>query len=99
MPTSNPQQYQQENRCGHLLVCHHHNQHNRICLSNKMLPLIVDWYHKATAHNMGITRLQENLRFIVSCTTPGRSLQAGFRLQSLSKDETGIASVQIIISS
>ena len=28
-----------------------------------MLPLIVDWFHKATAHNLGITHLQENLRF------------------------------------
>ena len=60
LPTSKPQQYQWENMGGHLLVCHHHNQQNHICLNNKMLPLIVDWFHKATAHNTGITRLQEN---------------------------------------
>ena len=42
LPTSNPQQYQWETMGGHLLVCHHHNQHNRVCLNNKMLPLIVD---------------------------------------------------------
>ena len=63
LPTSKPQQYQWENMGGHLLVCHHHNQHNRVFLTNKMLPLIVDWFHKATAHNMGITCLQENLHF------------------------------------
>ena len=63
LPMSNPQQYQWESMGGHPLVCSHHNQHNRICLNDKMLPLIVDWFHKATAHNMGITRLQENLRF------------------------------------
>ena len=63
LPTSTPQQYQWGNMGGHLLVCRHHNQHNRICLTDKMLPLIVDWFHKATAHNLGITRLQENLRF------------------------------------
>ena len=63
LSTSNPQQYQWENMGGHLLVCHQHNQHNHICLNNNMLPLIVDWFHKATAHNMGNTHLQENLRF------------------------------------
>ena len=63
LPTSTPQQYRWENMGGHLLVCRHHNQHNRVCLTDKMLPLIVDWFHKATAHNLGITRLQENLRF------------------------------------
>ena len=64
LPTSNPQQYQWKNMGGNLLVCHHHNQHNRICLNNNMLPLIVDWFHKATAHNMGITHLQETSAFI-----------------------------------
>ena len=64
LPTSKPQQYQWKNMGGHLLVCHHHNQHNRVCLNNKMLPLIVDcWFHNATAHNTGITHFQENLRF------------------------------------
>ena len=63
LPMSKPQQYQWENMGGHLLVCRHHNQHHRVCLTNKMLPLIVDWFHKATAHNMGMTCLQENLRF------------------------------------
>ena len=63
LPTTKPQQYQWENMGGHLLVCRHHNQHHRVCLTNKMLPLIVDWFHKATAHNIGVTHLQENLRF------------------------------------
>ena len=63
LPTSKPQQYQWENMGRHLLVCHHHNQPNRVCCTNKMLPLIVDWFHKAMAHNTGITRLQENLHF------------------------------------
>ena len=63
LPTSTPQQYRWENMGGHLLVCRHHNQHNRVCFTDKMLLLIVDWFHKATAHNLGITRLQENLRF------------------------------------
>ena len=63
LPTSNPQQYQWENMGGHLLECHDHNQHNRVCLNNKILLLIVAWFHKATAHNTGITHLQENLRF------------------------------------
>ena len=63
LPTSKPQQYRWENMGGHMLVCHYHNQHNCVCLTNKMLPMIVDWFHKATAHNTGITRLQENLHF------------------------------------
>ena len=60
---SKPQQYRWENMGGHLLVCHHHNQHNYICLTNKMLLLIVDWFHKVMVHNTGITRLQETLHF------------------------------------
>ena len=63
LPTSKPQQYQWENMGGHLLVYRHHNQHHRVCLTNTMLLLIVDWFHKATAHNMGMTRLQENPHF------------------------------------
>ena len=59
LPTSKPQQYQWENMGGHLIVCHHHNQHNCVCLTTKMLPLIVDGFHKAMAHNTGIARLQE----------------------------------------
>ena len=27
-----------------MLVCHYHNQHNHICLTNKMLLMIVDWF-------------------------------------------------------
>ena len=65
LPTSKPQQYQCENLGGHLLVCRHHNQHHHVCLTNKMLPLIVDWFHKATAPNMGISSLKENLCFHV----------------------------------
>ena len=48
---------------GHELVCHYHEQHNRICLTDHMLPMVIDWFHKATAHNTGITSLQESLRF------------------------------------
>ena len=42
---------------------HYHGQHNRICLTDTLLPMVVNWFHNATAHNSGITRLQETLRF------------------------------------
>ena len=63
LPTNQPHQYQQENMGGYELVCRYQGQHNRICLADTLLPLVVDWFHKATAHNAGITRLQESLRF------------------------------------
>ena len=63
LPTNQPHQYQQENMGGYELVCRYQGQHNRICLTDTLLPLVVDWFHKATAHNAGITRLQETLRF------------------------------------
>ena len=63
LPTNQPHQYQQENMGGYELVCRYQGQHNRICLTDTLLPLVVDWFHKAMAHNAGITRLQETLVF------------------------------------
>ena len=63
LPTNQPHQYQQENMGGYELVCRYQGQQNRICLTDTLLPLVVDWFHKAMAHNTGITRLQETLRF------------------------------------
>ena len=63
LQTNQPHQYQQENMGGYELVCRYQGQHNRICLTDTLLPLVVDWFHKATVHNSGITRLQETLRF------------------------------------
>ena len=63
LPTNQPHQYQMENMGGYGLVCHYQGQHNRICLTDTLLPMVVDWFHKVTAHNTGITRLQETLHF------------------------------------
>ena len=62
-PTNQPHQYQLENMGGYGLVCHYQGQHNRICLTDTLLPMVVDWFHKAMAHNTGITCLQETLHF------------------------------------
>ena len=59
IPTTNPHQYCVENMGGHELVCHYHEQHNHICLTVQMLPMVVDWFHKATANNAVITHLQK----------------------------------------
>ena len=63
LPINKPHQYQLENMGGYGLVCHYQGQQSCICLTNTLLPMVVDWFHKATAHNTGITRLQETLRF------------------------------------
>ena len=63
LTTTNPQQYRVENMGGHELVCCYHEQHNRICLTDHMLPMVMDWFHQVTSHNAGITHLQESLRF------------------------------------
>ena len=44
-------------------VCHYQGQHNRICLTDTLLPMVVNWFHNAMAHNSGISCLQETLRF------------------------------------
>ena len=63
LPFNKPQQYQLETMGGYGLVCHYQGQHHRICLTDTLLPMVVDWFHKATVHNTGITHLQETLRF------------------------------------
>ena len=63
LPFNKPHQYQLENMGGYGLVCHYQGEHNHICLTDTLLPMVVDWFHKATAHNTGITHLQETLHF------------------------------------
>ena len=63
LPINRPQQYHVETMGGYGLVCHYHGQHNRICLTDTLLPMVVNWFHNVMAHNSGITCLQESLRF------------------------------------
>ena len=63
LPTNKPHQFQVETMGGYGLVCHYQGQHNRICLTDTLLPMVVNWFHHATAHNSGISHLQETLRF------------------------------------
>ena len=63
LPINKPHQYQIEPMGSYGLVCHYHGQHNHICLADTLLPMVVDWFHKAMVHNTGITCLQENFRF------------------------------------
>ena len=63
LPTDKPHQFQIETMGGYGLVCYYQGQHNRICLTDTLLPMVVNWFHHATAHNSGISRLQETLRF------------------------------------
>ena len=63
LPINKPQQLQVETMGSFSLVCHYHGPHNRICLADTLLPMVVNWFHKAMAHNSGITRLQETLCF------------------------------------
>ena len=64
LPTSKPQQYQWENMGGHLLVCRHHNHHHHVRLTNKNMPLIVDWFDKATAHSWALLACKKTSAFI-----------------------------------
>ena len=79
LPTSNPQQYQWENMGGHPLVCHHHNQHNRVCLNDNVLLLIVDWFHKAMAHPKLLAEVRKQVSACDLCQRMKRgSRQYGF---------------------
>ena len=40
LPTTNPQQYHVENMGGHELVSCYYEQHNCICLTDQMLPMV-----------------------------------------------------------
>ena len=48
---------------GYGLAYHYQGQHNCICLTDTLLPMVVNWFHKATVDNTGITHLQETLHF------------------------------------
>ena len=63
LPTDKPHHFQIETMGSYGLVCYYQGQHNRICLTDTLLPMVVNWFHHATAHNSGIYRLQETLRF------------------------------------
>ena len=63
LPFNKPQQFQVETMGSYGLVCHYQGQHNHICLSDTLLPMVANWFHNATAHNSGISRLQETLCF------------------------------------
>ena len=63
LPNTQPHKYQMGNMGGYEFVCQYQGQHNHICLTDTLLPMVVDWFHKATSHNTGITCLQETLRF------------------------------------
>ena len=63
LPINKPQQFQVETMGGYGLVCHYQGQHNCICLTDTLLPMVVNWFHNAMAHNSGISCLQETLHF------------------------------------
>ena len=63
LPNDKPNHFRIETMGGYGLVCYYQGQHNRICLTDTLLPMVVNWFHHATAHNSGISRLQETLRF------------------------------------
>ena len=45
------------------LVCYKHEQHFIICLTTQLHLKVIQWFHKVTAHNAGITQLHNNLHF------------------------------------
>ena len=63
LPNEQPQKYQYETINGFPLVCRIHGQNHPIALRDALLSKVVKWFHNATAHNAGITCLENHLRF------------------------------------
>ena len=59
LPTTKPNQFQVENMEEYPLVCYKHEQHFQICRTNQLLLKVVQWFHESTAHNAGVTKLQD----------------------------------------
>ena len=52
-----------ENTGRYPFVCYKHEQHFIICLTAQLHLKVIQWFHKVTAHNAGITQLHNNLHF------------------------------------
>ena len=57
-----PEGYQYKTLGGFLTICTA-GQHSKMVLTDVMLPMAVKWFHEATAHNAGISHLEEHLKF------------------------------------
>ena len=53
--------YQYKTLGGFLIICTA-GQHSKMVLTDVMLPKAVKWFHEATAHNAGISCLEEHLK-------------------------------------
>ena len=44
------------------LICYRQDNEDKICLTAEILPKVITWYHEATAHVEGISRMEQNLK-------------------------------------
>ena len=57
-----PERYQYKTLGGFPII-HTAGQHSKMVLTDVMLPMAVNWFHEATAHNAGISHLEDHLKF------------------------------------
>ena len=62
LPIEKLDAYQYKTLGGFPIMCTA-GQHSKMVLTDVMLPKAVKWFHEATAHNAGISRLDEHLKF------------------------------------
>ena len=62
LPIEKPEGYQYKTLGGFPIICTA-GEHSKMVLTDVMLPKAVKWFHEATAHNAGISRLDEHLKF------------------------------------
>ena len=62
LPIEKPEGYQYKTLGGFPIICTA-GQHSKMVLTDVMLPKAVKWFHEATAHNAGISHLEEHLKF------------------------------------
>ena len=62
LPIEKPEWYQYKTLGGFPIICTA-GQHSKMVLTDVQLPMAVKWFREATAHNAGIGRLEEHLKF------------------------------------
>ena len=62
LPTTHPNQLRYEYLGGFSIVCVNTDRHIKMVIPDALLSPLVRWYHEATAHAMGVTRLETAIK-------------------------------------
>ena len=84
--------YSMETMDSYALLCSKYGQHRQICLTHQLLPMAVIWFHEATAHNVGISCLENHLHFHIY--HPQMSAEIHHQISQCDTHQYGLLSTQ-----